>query len=250
MLVMPSAANDGVSVSFYNTAGIATTLNALAVSALTVVARGSPYSAAEFGTGLLEQRCVGWAVEIHSQASKYNAHDMTRGYQTPDGLAVSGADAASNYQANFNSRVAACNEQEILKLVMAHDNLEELDDWFSSDGYRGASGTYAGGAPLANAVAFLPINDSTDAVYSMRFVAHWEVRGRTVSGIGTSKPVDFQEFSQAAGIADTFIQAGAAVLGNGSRLYSMGVRALNHPLGMAAVDYLSRLHAPPGQQRR
>lgn len=238
----PSADNDISQLSYAEELS-STTLDA-AVAIAHQTCKGSPFAAASFGTGNLEQRLVGAEIRAYPTSSSLKKQGMAIGYWTPTGGYLAGTNSPDALAVELNGKKAFLASDEFLKVTFDHDNTNEMTNWHPASYYfGGATSAYTGGLKAGPVVIWLPGNSDGDIMYNVQCIAHWEVRGRIATPMGHTEqpePVAFQKaacyasdylrsagssVSEMTGVADKIAEAAASTgraISAANSLFSMG----------------------------
>jgi hypothetical protein len=99
--------------------------------------------------------------------------------------------------------------------LMDFENSTKANEWFSSSGYRGLSAAYTGG--LYAGPVFAYCDGSVTSVW-VDVIAHWEVRGRLATPIGTTNEADPEGYFKSYSAISDVIRTAGNILGSPDQL--------------------------------
>lgn len=202
-----------------------------------VLCFGSPFTAASFASGLLEQRLVGASLRLKVTEAPLTAAGSVRGYWPPSCGALLASSLASQWLQLYNTRMQSKAEtmNKWFHIDFDIDNFVEAQTWMSSPEVR--NNTYFGALGLIKvdaSSATVPVQVHVEVVH------HWEVRGTTVANFATpnsSEPVAAAKVYN--GVANVFREVGNTVL-----TYPGQMSAITAALGLGGSkkgrDFLMR----------
>jgi hypothetical protein len=153
---------------------------------------GSPFNASQFSTGNLEQRCVSARIAITSVGPPLYVSGVAFGYSSAtQGTTFSNSSTPGGFaSAAAAKRVSRDKMQKnALQLDQTHEDFAQstVFDARTTAGQFTPT-TYLGGLMKGNTFVYIPGDSNGEASVEIDMVAHWEVRGRTVTYIGTPNP--------------------------------------------------------------
>jgi hypothetical protein len=169
----------------------ATTIT-LALAGGTCTAYGSPFVDASFGSHALEQRLVSAGVRITAIGAPLYRGGQMYGYWVPDSQMLAGTTTEANLWTFVNTRFATKSKKP-LTLVFADQEKASYGNWHTSEYYGGVTGT----PTTAPTFLYCQADASGTTAFLVETIAHWEVRGQTVSTMLTSPPSDATLFGKA-----------------------------------------------------
>lgn len=198
LIITPSAANDQATISAY--ACLAThSLDELGQNATPLLAQynmyGSPFDGAAFGAGNLEQRCVGFGVNIlnrgmplYQQGTAFGYAEGAYGLRTGDYMSgTSTLGSRAGYP--LTRRVGMSKMEDVpLTLLYAPESEIATKQWYVEPHMLGITGHYTHMAKHTSMIIWVPCDGQGSVNLTIDCSAHWEVKGRTVRSFSSPNP--------------------------------------------------------------
>lgn len=198
IVITPNAAKDQVSVAAY-IAKPTTTFDQLGNSSHPLLAQyamyGSPFEDSSFSTGNLEQRCVGFGVNITNNGAPLYQQGVGWGYvegayTSGAGDFMSGGGTIGTYSAFPLTRRSGMSKMEDVPLTLLYAPESELATklWYTDPHILGITGLYTSGAKRTAMVLWVPGDVQGAVNITVDCAAHWEVKGRVVRSFSSPNP--------------------------------------------------------------
>lgn len=229
ILLRPAAASDNTVAQAYDCDPGDTIATVSGGAELTHwTAYGSPFVESNFGSGSLEQRCVGWGSEIQQAGAPLYASGTAVQYTAITGGTVSTTESGNSITKYTECRikpVPLMYDEPLRDMYDLENTFPDKTNWYSVGDITNCSGTHAGTAINATSIAYIPKDANGKVSVRLRLRAHWETRGRTATPIGTLDEVEPAAWQKAAAFTSEALRIVAHNMPSGEWLYEAAQRS-------------------------